>query len=144
SDHLSDGPMPVGEVLRFGVDLARALRQLHERGATCGHLDPACIELTEDGVELLPVPIRTEISPYTAPEQILGKHDDPRSDLFALGAVLSEMLTGHRAFAGDTPAGLRTRIMEDEPPPLAGVSPPLARIVMKCLEKRPERRLQRA
>src|SRR5690348_16277363 len=134
SDHLCDGPLPVGEVLRFGADLARALRRLHERGATCGNLDPACIEFTDAGVELLPGRVRTEISPYTAPEQIQGKHNDPRSDLFALGAMLYEMLAGRRAFAGDTPARLRSRIMEDEPPPLEGVPQPLARIVMKGLE----------
>ena len=86
--------------------------------------------------------------PYMAPEQLEGKEADHRTDIFAFGAVVYEMATGRRAFAGTSEASLITAIMSSEPPPLKTlqpVAPPaLERIVGKCLEKDPERRWQTA
>ena len=83
-----------------------------------------------------------------APEQLEGKEADHRTDIFAFGAVVYEMATGRRAFAGTSQASLITAIMSSEPPPLKTlqpVAPPaLERIVGKCLEKDPERRWQTA
>ena len=85
---------------------------------------------------------------YMAPEQVRGQAVDARADLFALGAVLYEMLGGHRAFRRDTPAETMTAILKDDPPELAAaradLSPALDRIVRHCLEKSPDDRFQTA
>ena len=132
SDLLSDGRLPVAEALRFSTGLAAALRQIHERGLVYGALDPTRVNVSERGVELLPAGNRRKISPYSAPEQIQGKQDDPRSDVFAFGALLYEMLTGCKAFNGQDRAA----------PRLDEVPPPFRRLLGKCLEIRPECRLQ--
>jgi TolB-like protein len=86
--------------------------------------------------------------PYMSPEQAQGREVDHRSDLFSLGAVLYEMLSGQRPFRGETHAALVSSILRDTPPPLDEIRPDiphhLARIVRHCLEKDPERRTQSA
>ncbi len=86
--------------------------------------------------------------PYMAPEQLEGKDADVRTDIFAFGAVVYEMATGRRAFAGGSQASLISAIMSSEPPLLTSLQPlappALERIVRKCLEKDPERRWQTA
>src|SRR5438445_8919736 len=81
-----------------------------------------------------------------APEQVRGKAVDPRSDIFSLGAVLYEMLSGRRAFQRDTAAETMTAILKDDPPELSTVDnslpPALDRLVRHCLEKSPEERFQ--
>src|SRR5208337_687328 len=83
-----------------------------------------------------------------SPEQVRGEALDHRTDLFAFGAVLYEMLSGQRAFQRDTAAETMTAILKDDPPELGDrtklVSPALERIVRRCLEKRPEQRFQSA
>ncbi len=80
---------------------------------------------------------------YMSPEQVRGQTADPRTDIFALGAVLYEMLAGHRAFRGSTPADVMTAILREEPADLPpGTSPALERITKRCLEKNPEERFQ--
>jgi len=85
---------------------------------------------------------------YMAPEQVRGEGADPRTDIFAFGAVLHEMLSGTRAFRRDTPAETMTAVLKDDPPelsdPVRTVSPALERIVRRCLEKNPEQRFQSA
>jgi hypothetical protein len=85
---------------------------------------------------------------YMAPEQVQGRPADPRSDIFALGAVLYEMLGGRRAFQGATAPETLTAILKEEPPSLREVNPgvpwPLERVVKRCLEKRPAERFQAA
>jgi serine/threonine protein kinase len=100
--------------------------------------------------------VRTETAPgtilgtvgYLSPEQVRGQEADVRSDLFALGAVLYEMLTGKRAFSGPTPADTLSAILREEPPPLATGSGPLPvsldRVVRRCLSKKPEERFHSA
>ncbi len=71
---------------------------------------------------------------YMSPEQAEGKPLDARSDIFSFGTVLYEMLSGTRAFGGDTAAQVVSAVLRDEPPPLAA-PPPLERIVRRCLAK---------
>jgi len=86
--------------------------------------------------------------PYMAPEQVQGEPADHRSDIFALGVVLYEMLTGQRPFRGSTSFETAAAILKEDPEPIAsaapGVSPPLASMVSKCLEKRPKDRFSSA
>src|SRR5439155_19753411 len=85
---------------------------------------------------------------YMAPEQIEGLEADARTDIFAFGAVLFEMLTGRTAFAGKTRATVLSAILKDEPPPLSTLQPAapkaLDRIVATCLAKDPDDRYQSA
>ena len=85
---------------------------------------------------------------YMSPEQVKGLSADHRADVFALGTILYEMLTGRRAFGGESTIETMTAILRDQPPDLAEsdrpVSPALRRIVEHCLEKRPEMRFQSA
>ena len=79
-------------------------------------------------------------APYMAPEQVRGEPVDHRADIFSFGAVLYEMLSGKRAFAGDTAVEIMTAILKTEPPELdleqLKISPALDRIVRHCLEKK--------
>jgi hypothetical protein len=85
---------------------------------------------------------------YMAPEQVRGKAVDARADIFSFGAVLYEMLTGKRAFRGESPVETLNAILKDDPPGLfesaKNVSPALERIVRRCLEKRAEERFRTA
>jgi tetratricopeptide (TPR) repeat protein len=85
---------------------------------------------------------------YMSPEQVKGQQADARSDIFSLGCVLYEMVSGHRAFGGDTGAEVIANILKEEPPQLsssgAAVPVDLERAVHRCLEKRPEARFQSA
>src|SRR5947208_11256794 len=80
---------------------------------------------------------------YMSPEQLQGKETDARSDLFAFGCVLYEMLTGKRAFAGESAASVIAAILEREPEPLTA-APPLERVVRRALAKDPDQRFQTA
>ncbi len=86
--------------------------------------------------------------PYMAPEQVQGRPADHRSDIFALGVVLYEMLTGRRPFSGSTSVETAAAILKEDPEPISvttpGVSLGLANVVSKCLEKRPEDRFSSA
>ena len=132
------------ESIRHGIVLAETLREVHERDGAYGCLAPLAVVLTGNGAELAPRQNRTVTCPYSAPEQLLGTYDDPRSDLFAAGALLYEMLGGRKAFASATAVGLREAILTKDPEELASVPAPLAKVLAKCLEKRPERRFQSA
>ncbi|HQR67447.1 MAG TPA: serine/threonine-protein kinase, partial [Thermoanaerobaculia bacterium] len=167
---LRRGPLPESRVRELGAAVADGLAAAHGRGIVHRDLKPENLFLPSDApVKILdfglakreadaaggdpeaPTAARTEAgvvlgtSGYMSPEQISGAPAGPRSDLFALGCVLYEMLSGRRAFARDTLPETFAAILRDAPEPLGkGTSPALARIVGRCLEKRPEARFPSA
>jgi serine/threonine protein kinase/tetratricopeptide (TPR) repeat protein len=163
------GPLPVSEAVRHAVQIADALSAAHAKAIVHRDLKPANLMLSESGlVKVLDFGVaklteaesegelaRTAASQttvglvvgtlaYMSPEQAEGKPLDGRSDIFSFGSVLHEMLSGRRPFAGNSGISLLTSILRDEPAPLAGVPPDLARIVSRCLRKRPRDRYQSA
>ncbi len=172
AERLLRGRIPLPDVLRYGAQIAAALDKAHRHGVVHRDVKPGNIMLTKSGVKLLDFglaksgvispgadatteqrPLTTEgaiVGPfqYMAPEQIEGGNADARSDLFALGAVLYEMLTGRRAFEGKSKPSLIAAIMSGEPKPLSDLQPltppGLAHVVKKCLAKDPEDRWQSA
>jgi hypothetical protein len=174
-DLLSRGPMRSREACDCGIDIARGLAAAHDAGIVHRDLKPENLFLTKDGrLKILDfglakltqpepdgadgatatIPQHTEPGQvsgtvgYMAPEQVRGHAADPRSDIFAFGLVLYEMLTGKRAFRKATSAETLSAILNEEPPPLAqsvqDLPPALQRILSRCLEKKPERRFQHA
>ncbi|PWB76525.1 MAG: hypothetical protein C3F15_05225 [Holophagae bacterium] len=126
-----DGPV---KILDFG------LAKLHQlEGGSSGPGAPTLTVETEDGAIVGTLG-------YMSPEQLSGKPADQRSDIFAFGAVLFEMLAGKRAFGGDSRANVVAAILRDDPPAFAAlqrpVPAPLEQLVRRCLEKRPEDRYQ--
>ncbi|HEX3745975.1 MAG TPA: protein kinase [Bryobacteraceae bacterium] len=142
ADRIAAGPLPVREALRYAIATAESLRAVHGRGRAYATLQPASILIQQDGVQFVPSGA-VAITPYFSPEQVQGRELDLRSDIFSLGALLYEMLSGRKAFAAATKPALRFEILDGEPAPLENVPPAVARLVMRCLEKRPERRMQR-
>lgn len=174
-DHLMRGPLRMREVLDLGKDIARGLATAHDAGVIHRDLKPENLFLTKDGrVKILDfglaklqsvktasadgptVSYRERTSPgqvlgtvgYMSPEQVRGEPADARSDIFAVGAILHEMLTGQRAFRKATSAETMSAILNEDPPPIAqsaSLTPPgLQRTVNRCLAKSPEQRFQHA
>jgi nucleotide-binding universal stress UspA family protein len=154
-------PLPIAEVVRLGIAVAGAIHALHREDAI--HLDvkPSNVILRPGGEavlidfglahhahypDLLAEEVRHAVgsAPYMAPEQVLGVRNDPRSDVFALGAILYELATGRLPFGSPTSrAGLRKRLYRDPVPPRAIVPdlPPwLQETVLHCLEVDADRR----
>ncbi|HUB81674.1 MAG TPA: protein kinase [Bryobacteraceae bacterium] len=136
------GPLPLKSALRYAIGTAEALRTFHARGRAYAMLQPAGIVIDDTGVHLVPA-APAAITPYFSPEQVQGREIDFRSDIFALGAVLYEMLSGRQAFVAPTKPALRIAILGCDPDPLAGFPPATSKLAMRCLEKAPERRIQR-
>lgn len=161
---LADGPLSVRQAVRWALQMARALAAAHAQGVTHRDLKPENVFITREGeAKLLDFglasmahphvdPATTLTAPgtvlgtagYMAPEQVRGKPADARADVFALGALLYEMLSGQRAFPGESLAERGVATLHAEPPALRGVPEPLARVVARCLEKSPEDRFQSA
>ena len=142
ADRIAAGALPVWEALHYAIATAEALRAVHARGRAYGLLQPSGILIEGDRAQLVPGPLGA-ITPYFSPEQVLGREIDPRSDIFSLGALLYEMLAGRKAFAAATKPALRFEIIDGAPVQLQNMPPALAQLVMRCLEKKPERRIQR-
>lgn len=142
ADRMSGGALPLLEALRHAIATGEALRAAHGRGRAYGVLQPSNVILQDGGYHLVPAGL-VVITPYFSPEQVLGRDIDARSDIFSLGALLYEMLSGRKAFAAPTKPALRFEILDRDPAPLEQVPAVLSNLVMRCLEKKPERRVQR-
>jgi eukaryotic-like serine/threonine-protein kinase len=177
ADRLRKGPLPLEQVLKVGAEICDGLEKAHRSGVVHRDLKPSNIMLTKTGAKLMDFglakpafaavgagsssdPMATMSQPLTAegtivgtfqyisPEQLEGKEADARSDIFALGAVLYEMITGKRAFEGKTTASTIAAILAVEPKPISTVqpmsSPALEHVTKACLVKDPDERLQTA
>jgi serine/threonine protein kinase len=173
-EHLVRGPMPFRKAIDIGVQVARGLAAAHEKGIIHRDLKPENLFITRDGrVKILdfglakltqrhstaessgPTSIEgTEPGTvmgtvgYMSPEQVSGSKADHRTDIFAFGAILYEMLTGKHAFQKPTSAETMTAILNEDPPGISqmvqSAPPALQRIIQRCLEKNPEQRFQSA
>ena len=170
------GGLPPGDALKVGIEICSALDRAHRAGIVHRDLKPANVMLTKGGAKLLDFGLAKTAAPvvavsglsmmpttphgvtaqgtilgtfqYMAPEQIEGVEADARTDIFAFGALLFEMLTGRTAFEGKTRASLLGAILKDEPPRVSSVTPlapkALDRVVSTCLAKDPDDRWQSA
>jgi len=157
-----DGPMPPAESIAVAVDIARALAAAHERGLIHRDIKPGNVMLLPDGrVKVVDFGIARAAgsdtltgtgvvlgsTAYLSPEQAGGHPVDERADLYALGCVLYEMVTGHVPFRADTPIATMYRHVNEDPPlpsTMVPVQSELEAIVMRCLEKDPKRRFASA
>ncbi len=142
AERLNNGKLPVGEALHFAMTLADALRRIHDSGRVYGALTPSNIGIVGTSATLADPPEQAGgVTPYTAPEVLHGDPADARSDIFAFGAVLFEMLTGRRAFDGDSQDSLIAALTTSAPP--SSGSPLVDRLVASCVSKDPAHRCQR-
>jgi Tol biopolymer transport system component len=171
---ITRGPLDIPEALRIGCEIADALEKAHRQGIVHRDLKPGNIVLTRGMAKLLDFGLakwmprqdsvlgRAEDAtarlteqgtilgtvPYMAPEQLEGKEADARTDIFALGAILYEMVSGVRAFKAASNASLIVLIMREDPPPIAQIRRVLPagldRIMRTCLAKNPDDRFQSA
>src|SRR2546421_3648604 len=166
---------PQRKAIEYALKIAHGLAAAHEKGIVHRDLKPDNIFITKDGrVKILDFGIakltqaegsrsqtdiptrRVNTDPgvvmgtvgYMSPEQVRGQAVDHRSDIFAFGAILYEMLSGRRAFHGESAADTMSAILKEDPPDLSdtnqNVSPALERLVNHCLEKNPESRFHSA
>ena len=143
TERMAAGPLTRSETLRYAVQIIDALRHLHEAGRCHGAITPDVIVLSRTGVDLLPAPPGTveALTPYTPPERLKGLGPDQRSDIFALGTVLYQMITGVPAFSGEDDEALVAAIENAIPTPVGDSS--LDRLITNCLVKDPAGRWQR-
>jgi serine/threonine protein kinase/Tol biopolymer transport system component len=168
---LARGPLPLDAALEIGAQIAAGLHEAHRAGVIHRDLKPANVMLTRTGARLLDFglarlrPAAASPSaatgtvltaehtlagtiPYMSPEQLLGGDVDSRSDVFSLGVVLYEALTGRRPFNGDAPTAIMAAILERNPSGLSadlpGAPPALERLIRNCLIKDPDVRWQSA
>jgi eukaryotic-like serine/threonine-protein kinase len=164
---MARGPLPVDDAVAIAGQIADALAHTHQHGLVHRDLKPGNVMLTPTGAKLLDFGLAKCLSgadpgsgvtsstligvgviagtlQYMAPEQIEGQPLDERCDIFALGAILYEMLAGRPAFSGDTVSSTMASILIGQPAPLGtllpNVSPSLANLVGRCLAKRPAER----
>ena len=174
-DRLTKGALPLDQALAIGIQIADALDKAHRAGIVHRDLKPGNIMLTKSGAKLLDFGL-AKVSPaaglsslsilptahapvtaegtilgtllYMAPEQIEGREADPRSDIFAFGAIAYEMVTGKRAFDGKSQASVIAAILDREPPAMSSLQPltppALDHLVRRCLTKSADERWQSA
>ena len=169
SDRIARGPIAASQAARIGAEICEALDAAHRQHIVHRDLKPGNVMLTKSGVKLLDfglaklrngndgtisgndATVRQITSEgtilgtlqYMAPEQVEGKEADSRTDIFAAGVVLYEMLTGKRPFTGTSQASVAASIVHSDPPPIAA-HPALERIIRPCLAKDPDERWQTA
>ncbi len=169
---MGSAAVPVRKAIEYGVQIVRGLAAAHQKGIIHRDLKPENVFVTRDGqVKILDfglakdagaaaVPGETQLAPatepgtvmgtvgYMSPEQVRGQSVDQRTDIFSFGAVFYEMLTGRRAFRGDSHVETMNAILKEDPPEFgdagAGIPASLDRIVRRCLEKQPEERFHSA
>ena len=143
SERLAQSRMSNTEALRCAVALGDALRRIHSEGQVHGGISPETVVLTGSAAQLLPAGAENAgaVTPYTAPERLEGCEADACTDIFSFGAVVYEMLTGRRAFEGDTAEALSASIVNSTPPPVGHAG--LDRVISICLSKDRARRWQR-
>src|ERR1017187_3519007 len=161
------GPLPLDKVMQYAAQICDALDAAHRKGITHRDLKPANILVNKQGIKLLDfglAKIREEpqvsaetisaaltaqgavlgTPQYMAPEQVEGREADARSDIFALGCVLYEMLTGRKAFAGKNASTIAAAILAKDPEPIENLPPAVERVIKTCLAKDPDDRFQNA
>ncbi len=165
------GPLPLRKVIDYGVQIARGLGAAHEKGIVHRDLKPDNLFVTKDGrVKILDFGLAKLMQPkqsiasvaatitlpgmalgtvgYMAPEQVRGLNTDQRADIFALGAILYELVTGQQSFQRPTSADTMSAILNEELPAIGQRSPEtpaaLERVIRRCLEKDPAQRFQSA
>ncbi len=151
ADRLLKGPLPTGQVLKYGIEICEGLEKAHKTGVIHRDLKPSNIMLTKSGAKLMDFGLAKATLPassltvtvsspsagqpltargtvigtfqYMSPEQLEGSEADTRSDIFALGTVLYEMASGRRAFAGKSQANIVAAILASDPQPISAVQP---------------------
>lgn len=172
-ERLAASPVPLGTALDWAMQLARGLGAAHERGVVHRDLKPenvfigrnGTLKLLDFGIAKSPPAAQRErglldptLAPdgamtvtgsilgtpgYMSPEQVRGEPVDLRSDVFSLGSILYEILTGRRAFPGESPFETGYAVLHQDPPPLPSTVPAtISHLVRRCLEKDPKQRLQ--
>jgi WD40 repeat protein len=168
AERLKRGAMPLHEALKMASEIADALDKAHAQGVVHRDLKPANIMLTASGAKLmdfglakwnapLEEPLSTSMAPtrapslamagpvdYRSPEQLEGKEADARADIFALGTIFYEAVTGRKAFEGKTRTILIASILTGDPDPMPEAPSALDHTIRRCLAKDPEARWQTA